>query len=445
MVSCGINMESVPDRPLGSFETAQALTDAHTPFNVVAVLRLRDGPNASTIRHALDALQKRHPLLRAAIVSSDQGLRFVPCELPIALERLDREGDSAWERAAEIELGSRFDAEVGPLVRCRLVGDGGQGRTSEIILSFHHSIVDGASGTNAVAELLSACASIEAGETPQIGPPLPLLRPSEELFPASHLGFRRRLSLAGFLMRQMADEISYRVRSIGTRRPPIHPRGRCRILCRSLGAEDTTALVRTCRRRRLSLNNALNAAMMLAVQRQLYGGETIPMRHFNFANLRPLLKPPVDDEHILSLHSMLRVTVSVRAEDDLWTTAGDVNRAVTGSARRGDFFSSVSLSAAMMRIILGQGTQRMGTTALAYAGPPRMPRVFGSTEVIGLEVFVSNLTLGPEFTAQVRLIDGELRWNIVYLDCDLDRAKAEAISEEMLSLLRNPWRGKGFE
>jgi hypothetical protein len=438
-------MESVPDRPLGSFETAQALTDAHTPFNVVAILRLRDGPDKSTIRQALDALQRRHPLLRAAFVSTIDGLRFVPCERPINLECTDRFDDSTWEGAAEAELGHRFDTEVGPLVRCQLISSRGDGPSSEVILNFHHSIIDGASGTNAAGELLGACALIEEGEKPEIGPPLPLLPPSESLFPTRHLGGRRRLRLAGFLMRQMADEISYRVRSIGTRRPPVHPSGLCRVLCCALEAEDTTALVRTCRRRRLSLNSALNAAMLLAVQRQLYEGKTTPMRHFNFANLRPLLKPPVTNEHIVGLHSMLRVTVVVRADSDLWSTADEVNRAVAGGARRGDFFSSAAMSATMMRIIIGQGKQRMGTTALAYAGPPKLPRTFGSTEVVGLEVFVSNLTLGPEFTAQARLVDGEIRWNIVYLDCDMDRTTAESVAEEMMSMLRNPWRGKGLE
>lgn len=431
-------MESLADRPLGSFETAQALTDAHTPFVVVALLKLRNGPGETTIRQALDALQQRHPLLRAAFVSSDDGLRFVPCERPITLDFLDRDDDSTWVGAVEAELGRRFDTQVGPLVRCQLIGNR-EGRTSsELILSFHHSIIDGASGTNAVGELLAACALIEAGEKPDIGPQLPLLPPSESLFPPRHLGGRRLLRLAGFLGRQMADEITYRVRSIGARRPPIHSSGLCRVLCRSLDADDTTALVRASRRRRLSLNSVLNAAMLLAVQRRLYGGKTTPMRHFNFADLRPLLKPPVTSEHILGLHSMLRVTVVVRAENDLWSTASEVNRAVTNGARRGDLFSSVVMSAPMMRIILGQGKQRMGTTALAYAGAPRLPRSFGSTEVAGLEVFVSNLTLGPEFTAQVRLIDGALKWNIVYLDSDMDRVTAESIADEMLSSLKNP-------
>jgi len=435
----------VPDRALGAFETAQALTDAHSPFNVVAVLRLRNGPGESTLRQALDVLQRRHPLLRAAFVSSDGGLRFVPCERPITLELMDRENDSTWEGAAETELGRRFDTGVGPLVRCQLLRNRENPTSSEVILNFHHSIIDGASGTNAVSELLSACAMIEAGDDPEIGPTLPLLPPSESLFPPRHLGGRRRLRLAGFLIRQIADEISFRVRSIGTRHPPVHPRGVCRVLRCSLDADDTTALVRTCRRRRLSLNSALNAAMLLAVQRRLYAGKTIPMRHFNFADLRPLFKPPVTNEHILSLHSMLRVTVVVRTEDDLWSTAAEVNRAVTAGVRRGDLFSSVVMSAPMMRIILGQERQRMATTALAYAGPPRLRRTFGPIKVAGLEVLVSNLTLGPEFTAQVRLIDGELRWNIVYLDSDMDRATAESVAEDMLSMLRNPWSGKGLE
>jgi hypothetical protein len=435
----------VPDRPLGAFETAQALTDAHTPFNVVAVLRLRNGPGESTVREALDAIQRRHPLLRAAFLSTDDGLRFVPCEGRISLETLDRHDDSTWMGATEAELGRRFDTADGPLVRCQQIGDPGEGAPSELILSFHHSIIDGASGTNAVAELLGACAAISAGETPEIGPPLPLLPPSEELFPPRHRGGRRRLRLAGFLMRQMADEISYRVRSIGTRRPPIHPSGRCRVLCCALEADDTTALVRACRQRRLPLNSALNAAMLLAVQRRLYGGKTTPLRHINFADLRSLLKPPVTNEHVVGLHSMLRVTVAVRAESDLWSTADDVNRLVAAGARRGDLFSSVLLSATMMRMILGQGKPRMGTTALAYAGPLRLPRAFGSIEVAGLEIFVSNLTLGPEYTAQVRLVDGELRWNIVYLDCDMDRATAESVTDEMLSMLRNPRKGNALE
>ena len=94
------------------------------------------------------------------------------------------------------------------------------------------------------------------------------------------------------------------------------------------------------------------------------------------------------------------------------------------------------MSTAMMKPILRRHRQRMGNTALSYTGPSRLPRRFGAIEISSPEVFISNLTLGPEYTAQARLADGELRWNIVYLDCDMDRAKADRISDEMLDILR---------
>jgi hypothetical protein len=243
--------------------------------------------------------------------------------------------------------------------------------------------------------------------------------------------------MAGFLLRQLADEIGFRMRTIGKRRPPVHPKGSCRVLCRSLSAEDTGALVRACRSHRLTLGSALNAAMLVAVHRLLYDDSATLLRHFNFADLRPILEPKVGTEHLGSYHGMLRITVPMPSGADLWTTASVVNEKISSSVRRGDALWSVKLSPAMMRPILRRQKQRMGTTALSYTGPSRLPRSFGSIGVSSPEVFISNLSLGPEYTAQARLADGKLFWNIVYLDCDMDRAMADRISDEMLDVLRH--------
>jgi hypothetical protein len=436
MVSSIIDFESAESRALGAFETAQALTNDHTPFNVVAVLPLRNGPGEETLRRALDAIQERHPLLRAKLEPEKGGFRFNPSTRPIPLESLGRADDSTWTEVVESELESGLDTTAGPLVRClRIAGTAGEAE-SELVLTFHHSIMDATSGTNVVRELLSACAAIDAGETPQLGPPLPLMPAEDDLIPETLPGGRRRSSIAGFLLRQLADEAAFRLRTIGGRRPPVHQSGSCRVLCRRLAEEDTTALVRACRGRRLPLNSALNAAMLVAVHRILYDGKATLLRHLNFADLRQVLKPRVTEEHLGSYHGMLRVSVPMPAGADLWTTAAEVSERFSAGARRGDTFQSVKLSTAMMRPILRQRRQRMATTALSYTGPARLPRRFGSIEVSSPEVFISNLTLGPEYTAQARLADGELRWNIVYLDCDMDRATADRISDEMLAVLR---------
>ena len=425
---------SVQSRALGAFETAQALTNDHTPFNVVAVLPLRNGPGEQTLHRALEAIQNRHPLLRSRLEAVNNGIEFTPTPRPISLESFDRVDDSAWIDVAERELGRALDTESGPLLRCLRIAGGGT--ASEIVLTFHHSIMDATSGANVVRELLTACSAIEAGGSPEIGPALPLMPAEDDLFPDTAPGGRRRSTVAGFLLRQLADEVGYRLRTIGARRPPVHQSGNCRVLCRRLGEKDTTTLVRSCRGHRLPLNSALNAGMLVAVHRLLYDGKPTFLRHFNFADLRQVLRPPVGEEHLGSYHAMLRVTVRMPAEADLWTTAAEVNQRISAGARRGDTFASVRLSAAMMRPILNQRRQRMGTSALSYTGPSRLPRRFGSIEVSNPEIFISNLTLGPEYTAQASLADGELRWNIVYLDCDMDRATADRISDEMLDILR---------
>ncbi len=434
MLSSDIDIESADCRALGAFETAQALTNAHTPFNVVAVLPLRNGPGEETLRQALDAIQRRHPLLRSRLEPIDDTFLFTPVTRPISLEGLDRVDDATWIEVAERELGRALDTETGPLVRClRIAGDRA---ASEIVLTFHHSIMDATSGANVVRELLTACSAIDSGEVPLLGPPLPMMPAEDDLIPETLPGERRRSSIAGFLLRQVADEAAFRLRAIGGRRPPVHLSGRCRVLCRRLAEEDTTALVRASRGHRLPLNSALNAGMLLAVHRHLYDGKAARLRHLNFADLRQTLKPRVTEEHLGSYHGMLRVSVPMSAGADLWTTAAEVSERFSIAARRGDTFHSVRLSASMMRPILRQRRHRMGTTALSYTGPSRLPSRFGSIEMSSPEVFISNLTIGPEYTAQARLTDGELHWNIVYLDCDMDRATADRISDEMLDILR---------
>jgi hypothetical protein len=61
---------------------------------------------------------------------------------------------------------------------------------------------------------------------------------------------------------------------------------------------------------------------------------------------------------------------------------------------------------------------------------------YGGIKVCGLHGFISNIDLGPEYSAQVSLFEGRLVWDIVYLDGDMDRARALEIAEQIQALLR---------
>ena len=78
---------------------------------------------------------------------------------------------------------------------------------------------------------------------------------------------------------------------------------------------------------------------------------------------------------------------------------------------------------------------RMAVTALSYSGPLDLPSDWGPFELTAVHAFASNFTLGPEYSALVRLFRGELWWDIVYLDSDMDAARARLIAREMQAVL----------
>jgi hypothetical protein len=57
-----------------------------------------------------------------------------------------------------------------------------------------------------------------------------------------------------------------------------------------------------------------------------------------------------------------------------------------------------------------------------------------------IHAFISNMVLGPEYSALARLWEGRLWWDIVYLDSDMDRAVAATVAETILDLLRTAGR-----
>ncbi len=79
--------------------------------------------------------------------------------------------------------------------------------------------------------------------------------------------------------------------------------------------------------------------------------------------------------------------------------------------------------------------QRLGATALSYAGPAPLQKHYGDIQVEKLHAFISNNVLGPEYTDQARLLNGVLGLDIVYLDEDMEPDTAESIAESMVELL----------
>jgi hypothetical protein len=235
--------------------------------------------------------------------------------------------------------------------------------------------------------------------------------------------------------RQMADEMRYRWHSRGVRKAPIFATGRCRILPIRLSPALTAGLVQASRQRRVTLNAILSAAMLSAVQRHLYPSPRVPLRHIIFTDLRPRLRTAVPGTVLGCFLTLFRLTVMVERAGGFWPLAQQIQDLTLRAARSGERFLANSTSPGMMKMIFSLKAFRMSATAFSYAGPIDLRTTGGSFEVTGVHSFAANMTLGPEYSALVRLFRGELWWDILYLDSDMDAALAQRIADEMRTIL----------
>ena len=423
-------------RKLGSFETAQAVTNEHFPFNAVIILRMIDGPSEDTLNQVLTLLQRRQPLLRVRLEKNKKQYFFESENTPsIPLRVVERESDEHWKSEAEEELNNVINFRTGPLARVTyIIGKTGK-QNSEIIITLHHAVIDAPSGGNLIHELLYLCSQVEShtiSEDPTSLEPVPS---AEEFFPSSFRGINRRWRNLLFFLRQGRDEFHYRRHTKGKRTAPIHTEGRGRILPMELSTETTESLCKTARKKRITINSLFAAAILMAVHKHLYRNQNLPMRNFSFANLRPYLKPPLGDEYLGSYFSMMRFTVGMKEVPQIWELAGEINDIVYTSVRRGDKFCFNLLGLPMMRAILRFKAFRMGTTAVSYTGPIDIDRIYGDMRIKNIHAFVSNFVLGPEYTAQTRLFDKQFYWDILYLDSDMNEEKARIIADEIKTIL----------
>lgn len=449
-------------RPLGAFETALTLTGEHAPFAVVATVRLQGAPPPDRLRAALRAAQRRLPLLRCRIARGDDGFRFEAMDEPpaIPLRVLERATDDEWQRVAEEELNRGFTTSSAPLLRCtylapQTAGEGGvasspsagradaeggrdRPRRGDLVLAAHHALLDATSAEALVASLLEHCAGVAtASGAPEPTAPSPLPPPCEERYPPGRRGVMGAARRAAFLARQVADEATYRWRTRGTPAPaPPAVRSPCRVLPLRLGRDETAALVQRTRRRRVTLNAALNAALLLATVRLLHGARPGPYRYVTFADLRPRLHPSPGEDELGCFISMLRYTAHLPAGAAFWPLATALTRQVGSGARRGDAFAAAELGPMAMRQLVRRGDERLGTSAVSYSGVSRLRRRYGDIAVRALHASISNFPLGPESTMAARLFADELLLDLLYLDCDLDGELARRLGHGMLALLR---------
>ena len=417
-------------RKLGTFEKAMLISNQHAPFNVISVLRMENAPSPDIVKRGLEILQKRQPFLRARIVSD----RFenVP-DLELIFTHIKRTSDLQWQSIAEQEMTFRFDHTVGPLLRATYLHKEGYG---DLVLNAHHDIMDAGSGMNFLHELLQLC----DGELMDL-PALELAPAMEQIFPSSHQGLQKIINLIKYTLAQMGDMGSYMWRNRGKRIPPVQLGGKGHIATTLIPEEMVNRLSQRARRKGITLNSLLNAALVLAVNRQLYNGQAVVTRTFSFADLRPYTHPPTPPEPLANYIALLGFTIDVSGAMDIWTITRDLHGKIYHSLKHGDKFSAALTSKSLLNMVTKTKSMRFGATALNYSGKVPLKPKYGNIQITGLHGFVSGYDLGPEMASQARLFNDQIWWDFIYLDTDMGAEIASRIISEVLAILEEASQG----
>jgi hypothetical protein len=129
---------------LGSLEELVWLYDQTSPFHFVMGATFIGAGTAAPWRKVLDALQRRHPLLRVRIESDASAYpKFVTDEAARIPLRMG-DADIGWAGEMSRELQTSFDHHNAPLIRAVVCGDT---TGSTLLLTVHHAIADAISLT----------------------------------------------------------------------------------------------------------------------------------------------------------------------------------------------------------------------------------------------------------------------------------------------------------
>lgn len=273
-------------RSLSGFEHLFWAIDKINGFNFGIAVSFAGTMANSRWRDAFAQVQKRHPLLDAAINDNDP---FAPyftrgSGLPIPLTFQLRRSHEDWKRVMESEIAEPFDLSTGPLLRAAVLEDE---NGCDLVLTAHHAVTDGMGVLALVRELLRVLAGETLAE-------LPVPAPAEE----RAAGIRASNPLPAALdLAVYAAEPQPRNRVYVSR----NRKGKCAIASIRLSQEQTAQLLHFARREQTTIGAVLLAATASALRDLSPQLQEADLRLTTALDARPYLGN--EEDFVLSINS----------------------------------------------------------------------------------------------------------------------------------------------
>jgi NRPS condensation-like uncharacterized protein len=140
-------------RALGAMERLFWLMDQKHPAHLTVSAEVRGFTKVQSWRDALDAVQKRHPVLSTSINRNEEGqpALYRVDAAPIPLRVVDGSVQERWELELDREMAVPFTPEQAPLIRSVLIH---KPQSAVLTMIAHHAIADGMALVFLIRDLL---------------------------------------------------------------------------------------------------------------------------------------------------------------------------------------------------------------------------------------------------------------------------------------------------
>ncbi len=401
------------NRKLNDIETAFAIANTQYPLCVVCILHVSQSPDIAAWQQCIDALQKRHWLLRAQLIKQGGVFYFrESADYPaITVSAIARTNNESWREEAERLLNEHFAAEA-PLMKVTAVFDS-DATQSELIVAFHHAIVDGTYARLLLHEILSI-AGLPDG-----------MHDTGMVHTKPQFSKKRQEPFLSFARRKLSNEITYWKRGAKSSIPGDSTNATLNL---QLTLTDSENLIAQTSRHGISLNSLLLAAMAQAVLNQYYTSSNPTLvRVISFADVRQLLIQNNNELYAGCLVSMLRSDITINTPQNLLRMASTIHKSLTRAALRGEPLTMFKLSKRLMQLTLRLKQQRLATVAISFLGPLHLQQQYGSVELKHVTSFITNNQLGPQLSAFSKILFGCISIDFTYLTAETSHEAAKSM------------------
>jgi len=422
-------------RPLTGFERWMWMFHQASPLNVVMPARLIGDVDPDRLRSALADVCRRHPHLHARI-DDQRAPRFIALPVHDPEPRLEVAPwrEDAWRETVVDGVNHDFDWRRGPLLYAHLLrGD----ETSDLIVCFNHTVVDGHAAAVVVEELLlrygGATESVEPG-------PDDLDPPVRRLFSSRW----RAWSTAMRMMRQQRHMT------------PLPLDGQAALAARRthlidawLSEEETEALVAAARAHETTAHGAILAAMLMAGADEIRTAGAAPDGAIELGCGSPIdLRRHCGLDHQLvgNFVSGAGSVHAVSPDTSFWTLAAEAQASLRAAIDSGEASALTRFQHDAARLLGAERAAKMivagekkGRAAVLVTNLGRVGAAgrYGDVELQRLGMMVSANTVSGALLLGVATAAGRMWLGFTYCEPLIAHERAERMVAATVELLRN--------